>query len=85
MGYSCTKDASDMLGLIRHTFSDGTTINGLKIAGRRGGSSVLASTLWVARFTPSTYSTPPSLTTGSIMPVVTKFFSTNFDARLMPL
>jgi hypothetical protein len=34
MGYSCTKDASDMLGLIRHTFTDGATSNGLVIAGR---------------------------------------------------
>jgi hypothetical protein len=31
MGYSCTKDASDMLGLIRHAFHDGTTSNGLRI------------------------------------------------------
>ena len=31
MGYSCTKDASEMLGLIRHQFSDGTTSNGLVI------------------------------------------------------
>ncbi len=35
MGYSCTKDASDMLGLIRHTFSDGETSTGLAIAGKR--------------------------------------------------
>ena len=35
MGYSCTKDASDMLGLIRHTFTDGETANGLVIAGKR--------------------------------------------------
>lgn len=34
MGYSCTKDASDMLGLIRHTFTDGETANGLAIAGK---------------------------------------------------
>jgi hypothetical protein len=34
MGYSCTKDASDMLGLIRHSFSDGKTSNGLTIGGR---------------------------------------------------
>ena len=33
MGYSCTKDASDMLGLIRHSFTDGTS-NGLAIAGK---------------------------------------------------
>lgn len=31
MGYSCTKDADDMLGLIRHSFSDGKTSNGLRI------------------------------------------------------
>jgi len=31
MGYSCTKAASDMLGLIRHSFSDGKTSNGLRI------------------------------------------------------
>ena len=31
MGYSCTKDAGDMLGLIRHSFSDGKTSNGLRI------------------------------------------------------
>ncbi len=31
MSYSCTKDASDMLGLIRHTFTDGATSNGLVI------------------------------------------------------
>lgn len=31
MGYSCTKDASDMLGLIRHEFSDGSTSNGIRI------------------------------------------------------
>jgi hypothetical protein len=31
MGYSCTKAASDMLGLIRHTFTDGQTSNGLRI------------------------------------------------------
>ena len=31
MGYSCTKDADEMLGLIRHTFSDGKTSNGLRI------------------------------------------------------
>lgn len=30
MGYSCTKDASDMLGLIRKTFTDGATSNGLR-------------------------------------------------------
>ena len=35
MSYSCTKDASDMLGLIRHTFTDGETSNGLAIAGKR--------------------------------------------------
>lgn len=29
MGYSCTKDASDILGLIRHAFNDGTG-NGIK-------------------------------------------------------
>lgn len=34
MGYSCTKDASDMLGLIRHSFSDGKTSNGLTLRGR---------------------------------------------------
>jgi hypothetical protein len=34
MGYSCTKDASDMLGLIRHTFTDGRTSNGLAIGGK---------------------------------------------------
>ena len=34
MGYSCTKDASDMLGLIRHTFTNGKYSNGLVIAGR---------------------------------------------------
>ena len=34
MGYSCTCDADNMLGLIRHTFTDGVTSNGLKIAGR---------------------------------------------------
>ena len=33
MGYSCTKDADEMLGLIRHQFSDGTTSNGLAISG----------------------------------------------------
>ena len=31
MGYSCTKDASAMLGLIRHEFTDGATGNGLRI------------------------------------------------------
>ena len=31
MGYSCTKDAGDMLGFIRHQFSDGKTSNGLVI------------------------------------------------------
>jgi hypothetical protein len=31
MGYSCTKAASCMLGLIRHTFTDGQTSNGLRI------------------------------------------------------
>lgn len=31
MGYSCSKAASDMLGLIRHSFSDGRTSNGLRI------------------------------------------------------
>ena len=31
MGYSCTKDASDMLGLIRHTFNNGKYSNGLRI------------------------------------------------------
>jgi hypothetical protein len=35
MGYSCTKAASDMLGLIRHDFTDGETSNGLRICGRR--------------------------------------------------
>ncbi len=34
MGYSCTKDASDMLGLLRHSFSDGVTGNGLAIGGK---------------------------------------------------
>ena len=34
MSYSCTKDASDMLGLIRHTFTDGETANGLAVAGK---------------------------------------------------
>jgi hypothetical protein len=31
VGYSCTKDASDMLGLVRHTLSDHKTSNGLQI------------------------------------------------------
>jgi hypothetical protein len=31
MGYSCTKDASEMLGLIRNQFTDGQTSNGLRI------------------------------------------------------
>jgi hypothetical protein len=34
MGYSCTKDASDMLGLIRNQFGDGKTSNGLVFHGR---------------------------------------------------
>lgn len=34
MGYSSTKDASDMLGLIRKVFGDGNTSNGLLIRGR---------------------------------------------------
>ena len=34
MGYSATKDALDMLGLLRHTFSDGVTGNGLAIGGK---------------------------------------------------
>jgi hypothetical protein len=33
MGYSCTKDASDMLGYIRNQFGDGKTSNGLVIRG----------------------------------------------------
>lgn len=33
MGYSCTKDANDMLGLIRNQFGDGTASNGLAISG----------------------------------------------------
>ena len=35
MGYSCTKDASDMLGLIRHTFTYRFPSTGLVIAGKR--------------------------------------------------
>jgi hypothetical protein len=31
MGYSCSKAASDMLGLIRHEFSDGKTSNGIRL------------------------------------------------------
>ena len=34
MGYSCTKDASDMLGFIRHQFGDGMTSNGLRIGAK---------------------------------------------------
>jgi hypothetical protein len=34
MGYSSTKAASDMLGLIRHTFTNGKYSNGLVIGGR---------------------------------------------------
>jgi hypothetical protein len=34
MGYSCTQDADNMLGLIRHTFSNGKYSNGLVIGGR---------------------------------------------------
>jgi hypothetical protein len=33
MGYSCTKAASEMLGLIRNQFSDGVTGNGLRFGG----------------------------------------------------
>jgi hypothetical protein len=33
MGYSCTKAASEMLGLIRNQFSDGVTSNGLRFGG----------------------------------------------------
>ena len=38
MGYSCTKDASDMLGLIRNQFGDGMTSNGLVIRSPRAGN-----------------------------------------------
>lgn len=34
MGYSCTQDADNMLGLIRHTFSNGKYSNGLVIRGK---------------------------------------------------
>ena len=34
MGYSCTTAADHMLGLIRHTFSNGKYSNGLAIAGK---------------------------------------------------
>ena len=33
MGYSCTKDADEMLGLIRHQFNNGKYSNGLAISG----------------------------------------------------
>jgi hypothetical protein len=36
MGYSCTQDASNALGLLRHAFTDGTTGNGLKIGAFSG-------------------------------------------------
>ena len=38
MGYSCTKDASDMLGLIRNQFGDGKTSNGLVMRSPRADS-----------------------------------------------
>ena len=34
MGYSCTCAADNMLGLIRHTFSNGKYSNGMTIKGR---------------------------------------------------
>ena len=34
MGYSCTKDADEMLGLIRHQFNNGKYSNGLAISGK---------------------------------------------------
>ena len=34
MGYSCTQAADNMLGLIRHTFSNGKYSNGLAIKGK---------------------------------------------------
>ena len=38
MGYSCTKDASEMLGLIRHQFNNGKYSNGLVIRSPRADS-----------------------------------------------
>jgi hypothetical protein len=38
MGYSCTKDAHDMLGLIRNQFGDGETSNGLVMRSPRANA-----------------------------------------------
>ena len=38
MGYSCTKDADEMLGLIRHQFNNGKYSNGLVIRSPRADS-----------------------------------------------
>lgn len=55
MGYSCTQDADHMLGLIRHTYSNGKYSNGLVIGketyfferGREQEDGAITGKLWL--------------------------------------